>query len=153
MDTCVWCRIFDDQTQIRIAEETMALISILELAESRKVSILNSDILEDEIEEILNQEKRSEIQMLMAICENFIELSDDIIEFANELQKKCNLSGGDALHLACACNSSQIFLTCDDFILEKINCIEELIMRKGNILKVENPINFIEEKHESENYN
>ncbi|MCX9026069.1 MAG: hypothetical protein OIN85_08265 [Candidatus Methanoperedens sp.] len=149
MDTCVWCRIFDDQTQIRIAEETMAFISILELAESGEVSIVNSDVLEDEIEEILSQEKRSEIQMLMTLSDNFVELSDDIIEFAKELQKNCNLSGGDALHLACACNSSQFFLTCDDFILEKINCIEEMMKKKGNILKVENPIDFIEEKHES----
>ncbi len=149
MDTCVWCRIFDDQTHIRIAEETMAFISILEKAESGEVSIVNSDVLEDEIEEILSQEKRSEIQMLMTLSDNFVELSDDIIEFAKELQKNCNLSGGDALHLACACNSSQFFLTCDDFILEKIKCIEEMMKKKGNILKVENPIDFIEEKHES----
>ncbi len=138
---------------MRIAEETMAFISILELAESGEVSIINSDILEDEIEEILNQEKRSEIQMLITICENFVELSDNIIELAKELQKKCNLSGGDALHLACACNSAQFFLTCDDFILEKTKCIEELITRKGNVLKIENPIDFIEEKHESKKHN
>jgi predicted nucleic acid-binding protein len=149
LDTCVWCRIFDDQTQIRIAEETMAFISILELAEIGEVSIVNSDVLEDEIEEILSQEKRSEIQMLMTLSDNFVELSDDIIEIAKELQKNCKLSGGDALHLACACNSSQFFLTCDDFILEKIKCIEEMMKKKGNILKVENPIDFIEEKHES----
>ncbi len=123
----------------------MAFISILELAETRKVSIVNSDIIEDEIEEILSQEKRSEIQMLMTICENFVELSDEIVNFAKELQKNCNLSGGDALHLAGACDSAQFFLTCDDFILEKTKCIEELIKKKGHALRVENPIDFIEE--------
>lgn len=131
---------------MRIAEETMAFISILELAETRNVSIVNSDILEDELEEILSQEKRSEIQMLMTICENFVELSDEIVDFAKELQKNCNLSGGDALHLASACNSAQFFLTCDDFILEKTKCIEELIQEKGYALRVENPIDFIEEE-------
>ncbi len=134
---------------MRIAQETMAFISILEQAESGEVSIANSDVLEDEIEEILSHEKRSEIQMLMTICDNFVELSEKITDFAKELQKNCNLSGGDALHLACACNSTQFFLTCDDFILEKTKCIEGIIKRKGNILKVENPIDFIEEKHES----
>ena len=134
---------------MRIAEETMAFISILELAEVGEISIVSSEVLEDEIEEILSQEKRSEIQMLMTVCDNFVELSDDIIEFAEELQKNCNLSGGDALHLACACCSSQFFLTCDDFILGKIKCIEEMMNKKGNILKVENLIGFIEEKHES----
>lgn len=124
----------------------MAFISILELAETRKVSIVNSDILEDEIEEILSQEKRSEIQMLMTICEKFVELSDEIVDFAKELQKNCNLSGGDALHLASACDSAQFFLTCDDFILEKTKCIEELIKKKGYALRVENPIDFIEEE-------
>lgn len=131
---------------MRIAEETMAFISILEQAESGKVSIANSEVLEDEIEEILSKEKRSEIQMLMTICEDFVELSDTVIDFAKELQKNCNLSGGDALHLASACNSSQFFLTCDDFILEKTKCIEESIKKKGYILKLENPIEFIEEK-------
>lgn len=124
----------------------MAFISILELAETRKVSIVNSDILEDEIEEILSQEKRSEIQMLMTICEHFVELSDETVDFAKELQKNCNLSGGDALHLASACDSAQFFLTCDDFILEKTKCIEELIKKKGYALRVEKPINFIEEE-------
>lgn len=131
---------------MRIAEETMAFISILELAESGKVSIVNSDILEDEIEEILTEEKRSELQMLITICENFVELSDKIVDFAKELQKNCNLSGGDALHLACACNSAQFLLTCDDYILEKAKCIEKFINKKGYVLKVENPIDFIEEE-------
>lgn len=56
----------------------MSFIKILELAESREVSIIDSDILEDEIEGILNQEKRIEIQMLMTTCEDFVELSDTI---------------------------------------------------------------------------
>lgn len=87
--------------------------------------------------------------MLMTICKDFVELSDNIIGFAKELQKNCNLSGGDALHIACACNSTQFFLTCDDYILEKTKCIEESIKKKGYVLKVKNPIDFIEEKHES----
>ncbi len=49
------------------------------------------------------------------------------------------------LHLASAINSAQFFLTCDDFILEKADCIEEAIKRKGYILKIKNPVNFIEE--------
>ncbi|MCZ7380767.1 MAG: hypothetical protein O8C64_04215 [Candidatus Methanoperedens sp.] len=32
---------------------------------------------------------------------------------------------------------------------EKIKCIEEMMKKKSNILKVESPIDFIEEKHES----
>lgn len=87
----------------------MSFIKILELAESREVSIIDSDILEDEIEGIINQEKRIEIQMLMTTCEDFVELSDAIIRAATELQRDCNLSGGDALHLASAINSAQFF--------------------------------------------
>lgn len=131
---------------MRIAEETMAFINVLEFAESGKVSVVNSDVLEDEIEEILSQEKRFEIQMLMTICEKFVELSDVVIEFARELQKNCNLSGGDALHLASACSSADFFLTCDDFILGKTKCIEELLKKKGYVLKIKNPVNFIEEE-------
>jgi predicted nucleic acid-binding protein len=146
MDTCVWCRIYDDQTQMRITEETMAFICILKLAESRDVSISNSEVLEDEIEEIFGQERCREIQMLMTICENFVEMSDEVIEIAEELQKNCSLTGGDALHLACACNYAQFFLTCDDYILKKTKCIEALIKEKGYTLHVENPIDFIEEE-------
>ncbi|MBU4374231.1 MAG: hypothetical protein KKD69_04540 [Euryarchaeota archaeon] len=131
----------------------MAFITLLEFTESGKVSVVNSDVLEDEIEGILSQEKRLEIQMLMTTCEKFIELSDAIIEFAKELQKICNLSGGDALHLACACNSAEFFLTCDDFILEKTKCIEELMKKEGYLLKVKNPVDFIEERYENKNHN
>ncbi len=49
LDTCIYCRPFDDQSQDRIAKETEAFAKILKLAELGKVIIVGSDVLSDEL--------------------------------------------------------------------------------------------------------
>jgi hypothetical protein len=45
LDTCIYCRPFDDQSQDRIEKETKAFIEILKLAEMGEVVIVSSDVL------------------------------------------------------------------------------------------------------------
>jgi hypothetical protein len=44
--------------------------------------------------------------------------------------------------------NADFLLTCDDAILENINCIETLAAKKGYKLKVRNPIDYLQENGE-----
>lgn len=146
LDTCVYCRPFDDQTQERISKETKAFIELLELAEEGKISIIGSDVLIDEIEEIGYLDKHIEAKEFTDICKVNVPLSEDVIKLAKDLEKRCGLSGGDALNLASACFGAQHFLTCDDKILSKGGCIEDFARARDFDIEVKNPIEFVEER-------
>ena len=64
LDTCIYCRPFDDQSQDRIAKETEAFAKILTLAELGKVIIVCSDVLSDELDEIVDTRKSMEVSEL-----------------------------------------------------------------------------------------
>jgi len=64
LDTCIYCRPFDDQSQDRIAKETEAFAKILKLAELGKVIIVGSDVLSDELDEIVDTRKSMEVSVL-----------------------------------------------------------------------------------------
>ena len=136
LDTNVWSRPFDEQTQGRIKRETEAFFRILDYHQ-RKYEIIGSLILEDEIEQI-ESEKREAVR---AIANLFV--AEKITEFSESLQreiKALGLKDKDALHLAFAINNSDYFITCDDEILNKGKRIER---RYG--IKVVNPTEFIKE--------
>jgi hypothetical protein len=50
LDTCIYCRPFDDQFRDRIKKETEAFAKLLEIAEIGKITLVSSDILIDELE-------------------------------------------------------------------------------------------------------
>ena len=96
LDTCVYCRPFDDQSQGRIEKETEAFIEILNLAERGKVIIVGSDILIDELEEIVDPIKSVKVREFVAICKEHIELSEKIIKLARSMEKECGITDADA---------------------------------------------------------
>jgi len=49
LDTCTWCRPFDDQTQDRIREETSAFYEIMLHVDRKDIKIVGSDTLLAEI--------------------------------------------------------------------------------------------------------
>ena len=65
----MYCRPFDDQSQSRILNETKAFIKILEVTETKKITIVSSDLLFDEIDEIANPYKSLEVKGFMKVCE------------------------------------------------------------------------------------
>jgi len=133
LDTCVYCRPFDDQSQERIARETEAFAAIL----GSDFVFLCSEVLEAEVEDIEATDMRIEVKGFLGICREHVFLSSEIEEMAAELIKKCGLAPMDALHLASAVGRAEYFITCDDFIIGKAECI------KG--IKVLDPVSFAEE--------
>jgi len=70
-----------------------------------------------------------------------------ITALACKLSSECSLNPLDALHVSSACEGKAAwFLTCDDEVLRKSNCVEKVVTKEGYRLKVRNPINYLEER-------
>lgn len=139
LDSNVWSRAFDEQLQAGVKEEAEAFLRILEGAYyQRKYKIVGSAILDDEVEQIEEKEKRLAVK---AIAEIFA--AEKIDKFSKSLQeeiKALGLKDKDAMHLAFAIGNSDYFITCDDEILNKGEKIE-----KRYRIKVVNPVEFVRE--------
>ena len=139
LDTNVWSRPFDEQGQGRIREETEAFFEILEgVHHQRKHKIIGALILDDEIEQIEEKEKRDAVK---AIVDVFVAKKIDA--FSESVQreiKALGLKDKDAMHLAFAVDNSDYFITCDDEILSRRKEIE-----KRYKIKVVNPVGFVKE--------
>ncbi len=144
LDTCVYCRPFDDQSQDRIEKETKAFIEILKLAEMGKVTIVSSDVLIDE-EEIIDSRKSSEVREFITICKEHVELSEEIIKLARGMEEECRVTGADALHIASS-GETKYFITCDGFILLKDECINNYMEKRGYSVEVTSITKFTEDK-------
>ena len=144
-DTCVYCRPFDDQSQERIEKETEAFAKILKLAELGKVTIVSSDVLIDELEEIVDPRKSVEVREFITICEEYVVLSEEIIKLAKSMEDKCGITGADALHIASSAET-KYFITCDDIILLKEKCITNFMKKRGYGVEVIDIVKFVEEK-------
>jgi predicted nucleic acid-binding protein len=140
LDTNVWCRPFDEQTQQRIVDEGEASLKILEKAHAeRKYTITGSLILDDEVKQIKGRRKREAVKTIMALF-----ISQKVRSFSKSTVrdlKTVGLKDKDALHLAFALHdSAKYFITTDDYISKREKDIE-----KEYKIKVKNPIEFIEE--------
>lgn len=139
LDTNVWGRPFDEQTQDRIQKETNAFFKILEGVQYLQIyKIIGSLILDDEIEQIEGSMKKEAVKTLVDLF--IIQKIDTFsISLQSEL-KEIGLKEKDALHIAFAIDNVDYFITCDDEILSKSQEIE----RRFEI-KVLNPVKFVRE--------
>lgn len=138
LDACCLNLPFDDQTQTRIQMESEAVLQILKLAKNGKITWLSSEILEFELENIKDTEKREKIIGLLEYAKEVIELDDIIQERALEYEK-LGFQSLDALHIASAlCGKAETVLTTDD----KLERNGKRNQAKLGI-KIDNPLNWI----------
>lgn len=137
-DTNIYSRPFDERSHSRIILEIESCLIILESVKRGKLSCLSSDILKLEIERT-NPLKKIYIKPLLNLCKEHISQTNKIIRLADDVYEKCNIAPRDSLHIASAVfGKAKYFLTCDDALVKKQDCIE-----KNFFLKVINPIQFI----------
>ncbi|BAY22732.1 hypothetical protein NIES2100_24950 [Calothrix sp. NIES-2100] len=134
LDTSVYNRPFDDQTQPKIFLETQAIILILQMVEARLIELVSSSVLEYENSRnpfIVNQQSMKRYLQIATLR----VLVDENIRIRAEQLEQQGIKAIDALHVACAeAYQSDYFITCD----------RRLINRCQNLsLKVINPNNFI----------
>ena len=147
LDTNVYCRPLDDQSDTRIHAETEAFLKIVDTAETGKIEIVGSDYVKFEIEQIIDPLKRKDVRGFERILtKTNVASSRRLTALARTFTSKCNIGSLDALHIGAAClGKADFLLTCDDEILDNAVCIETLAAEKGHRLKVRNPINYLQE--------
>jgi hypothetical protein len=78
LDVCCLNRPFDDQSQNRVRLEAEAVLSILELAGSGALEIIGSDIIDDELSQMPDNERREKVGLLLALALSHISLTPAI---------------------------------------------------------------------------
>jgi predicted nucleic acid-binding protein len=146
LDVCCWNRPFDDQSQNRVRLEAEAVLSILGMAESGELEIAGSDIIEGELSQMPDRERRGKVELLLTLASSHIALTPAIERRGTELQSM-NFAPWDALHLASAESArADCFLTTDDELLRKANRQQSALK-----VKVENPAKWFIQETTDEN--
>lgn len=146
-DTNIYNRIFDDQNQIRIRFETMAINIIFELVEKGMHSLVWSFILEDENRGNPYSNRRKYIKTISNVCTYSVGPDSKIRDLAYNIMNNSNTKAKDSLHLASAiyagCN---YFITCDDKFIKTINSNSDRLINIIGTIKLLNPIDFLREE-------
>ncbi len=136
IDTSVFNRPFDDQTQPRIWLETLALGLILQLVESGEATLVNSSVLEFENNRNPFPLRREWMERCLGLATEYQRADESIQQRAEELER-AGLSAIDALHIAVSESAqADFFIACDDRLL-----------KKGKQFKVKciNPVDFVQQ--------
>jgi predicted nucleic acid-binding protein len=135
LDTSVYNRPFDDQTQPRIWLETLALALILQLVEAGEATLVNSTVLEFENSRNPFSLRQDWMARCLSQATAYQYIDGTIRKRAESLEKR-GLTAIDSLHVACAESAGvDYFLTCDDRLLKKQKHITVLSM---------NPLDFVQ---------
>ena len=134
LDTSVYNRPFDDQTQPKVFLETQAVILILQMVEAKLIELVSSSVLEYENSRnpfIVNQQS---MERYLQIATLRVLLNENIRGRAKQLEQQ-GIKAIDALHVACAeASQSDYFITCDKRLINRC---------QGLTLKAINPTDFI----------
>ncbi len=146
LDVCCLNRPFDDQSQNRVRLEAEAVLSILEMAAAGKLKLASSDIIDDELSQMPDEERREKVEMLLDASSKHVSLTAGIERRATQFHK-WNISPLDALHLASAeAAHADCFLTPDDYLIRRAHRhVDELKV------KVENPAKWLIQESSDEN--
>jgi predicted nucleic acid-binding protein len=119
LDTSVYNRPFDDQTQPRIWLETLALAMILQMVAGGEVELVSSTVLEYENSRNPFPLRRQWVQRCVDLAVHR-QFADDIVRQRAEQLAAGGYSALDALHVACAeAAGSDYFVTCDDRLIRR----------------------------------
>ncbi len=119
LDVCAIQRPLDTANQIRIVLEGEAVLGILALLESGRITLLSSDALIYETEQNPVPVRREHAMAILMEAREVIHLSAGIKERAKQLVES-GFRALDALHLACAeAGQADYFCTCDDRLIRR----------------------------------
>ena len=119
LDACCLNRPFDDQTQARIRLEAEAVILILMRCEAGDWEWIGSEVLDWEIGQTPDPERRRRVGLLAAHIHRSVPVGPSEIDRAQELET-WGIAAYDALHLACAeSGGADVLLTTDDKLLRR----------------------------------
>ena len=133
LDTSVYNRPFDDQTQPRIWLETLAFVVIVQMIEAGEIELVSSLVLEYENSRNPFPLRKRWVDRCLALASSRQRVNEGIRKRAQELEEQ-KLGAMDALHLACAeTAASECFLTCD----------QRMMRRYQGLVQVPSPVDFV----------
>lgn len=140
LDACCLNRPFDDQSQPRIHLEAEATLLILALLAEEAWQWVGSEVLETEIDQMPDLERRRRIHLLIAAVNRSIELDSNIEQRGRDLEA-VGFDAYDALQIASAeAAGVDILLTTDDQMLK--------VAERGSIqlgVELRNPVDWLRE--------
>lgn len=119
IDTSVYNRPFDDQTQPRIWLETLSFSVILQFIKSETLELVTSSVIEYENSKNPYPERKRWVNSCLLFSAIHVTMSPSIRTRALQLEER-KIRALDAFHLACAESAaSDYFLTCDDKLIKR----------------------------------
>lgn len=119
LDTCSIQRPFDDQSQLRVAMESEAVLRVIQLVEQGDLNLLASETLRIETEQNPHSRRRRFAFGVLALATRFVE-TDSQIESRARQYEDIGLHPFDALHLSSAVEAeADVFCTTDDQLLRR----------------------------------
>lgn len=135
---------FDDQTQMRIRFESIAIDILFELIEKKKYELVWSFVLEYENSRNPFIERKLNIISISTLCNEVIQPNDNIKLIAKDIVMKSNTKDKDALHLASAVyGGCKYFITCDDKFIKTVEKNRNHLKETIKNIKLYNPIDFL----------
>ena len=136
LDCCCYNRPYDDQTQEKVHMEGEAILTILSKAKQNNVEIIGSPILDFEIDQIDDIEKKDKVKYFYThTITTKIDYTIEIFERAQELSQLTNIKTLDKFHLAFAENADADILLTTDIKFEKASSKLDLKIKVINPLK------------------
>ncbi len=149
LDLNLYCRTFNDQTQLRMYSEARAVDTILNLARRQWYKIYWSYVLQ--AENNFNQnivERQIVIRQSTSSCFCSIIPADDIRRLADQIQTLSSISRYDAEHIACAERvGCDYLLTGDDRLLRQFNRLKRQKVLPLQVV-LQNPVDFLTHQFE-----
>ncbi len=138
LDMNIYNRPFDDQSQVRIRLETIAIFSILQKIKNKELTLLWSFMIDYENSLNPYEDVLQEIEMAASLAGESVTPDESVLTAAKEFESK-GIKPRDSMHLACALKGeADYFLTCDDKLIRKAAVLDMNI-------KIINPLRFIED--------
>jgi hypothetical protein len=154
LDTNVYARPFDDQTEQAIQEEANAFLSIIAAVKYSKLELLSSDILAFEVAQILSEDKRTKVEKALSLCAQHVDQSDEVLNLGRMIENRCGIRARDALHVASAMlGGARYFLSCDNRVTEmkRARCYRRLAPSGGHAyFSAMNPTMFVRKLEKGE---
>ena len=150
LDLNLYCRTFNDQTQLRMYREARAVDIILDQTSRQRYKIYWSYVLHAENSLNPNLIERRIVMGQSTVCFCSILPADDIRRLASQIQTLSSISGYDAEHIACAeLAGCDYLLTGDDRLLRQFNRLK--VQRVWSLqVTLQNPVDFLRSQFEKE---
>jgi len=144
LDMNVYNRMFDNQDQITIKLDTIAIDILYELIGNGTFKLIWSYILEYENRNNPFPNRKERVSIISQMRADTILGNEEVIKAAESIQNLSKAKSKDSLHLACAIHSGcKYFITCDNVLIRTINYNKAALVNILGEIQLISPVDFI----------